>query len=293
MSQSVFSSLVGSWTFSHTDCRYTPLGHILYDGLACGLLDLTSWCIFHTVYITVVASTFVTSQIFLLFEFLSTFITCVDYLLFGVLHPWWTSPIWRFTLWELSSILWAKQTLDSLGSVMWAHYMWIANDFFCLLDSHNPCIQPLFQLSFYAMRCFHMSSHACWGLETFSHADCRCTPLGHTSYGCFRMLKLGFEFLFKLTPQCVYHCGGQYTHGLSNPSSSWSLSHIHHTCGYPMASHSPPLELYPGVALPRIWLLWAMASTTSVLIIFLSPPPTPWGTVSVFLGISPVSLGWR
>ena len=66
------------------------------------------------------------------------------------------------------------------------------------------------------------------------------------------MLKLGFEFLFKLTPQCVYHCGGQYAHGLSNPSSSWSLSHIHHTCGYPMASHSPPPELYPGVAWPRV-----------------------------------------
>ena len=41
-----------------------------------------------------------------------------------------------------------------------------------------------------------------------------------------------------------------------------------------------------------IWLLWAMASTTSVLTLFWSPPPAPWGTVSVFLGISPVVLEW-
>ena len=74
-----------------------PLVHISYDGSACGLLDLSSWSSFPTLYTIVVASTLVASQTFSLFEFLSTFITCVDYLLlessfpdglppYGVLH---------------------------------------------------------------------------------------------------------------------------------------------------------------------------------------------------------------
>ena len=101
-----------------------PLGHISYDGLACGLLDLPSLCSFPTVYTTVVASTLLTSHTFLLFEFLSTFITCVDYLLFGVLLSWWTSPIRRFTHWELFSILW--------GNWHWIHLV-------LLLCGHITC----------------------------------------------------------------------------------------------------------------------------------------------------------
>ena len=44
-----------------------PLVHISYDGSACGLLDLSSWSSFPTVYTIVVASTLVASQTFSLF----------------------------------------------------------------------------------------------------------------------------------------------------------------------------------------------------------------------------------
>ena len=100
-----------------------PLVHISYDGSACGLLDLSSWSSFPTVYTIVVASTLVASQTFSLF--LSFF-------------PH-SSHVWTICFWSPPSLMdfphmafytvrtlqypLSQLTLDSLGSVMWAHYM--------------------------------------------------------------------------------------------------------------------------------------------------------------------------